>query len=122
MRQAPVFLFFLQRDCHEAVMCHNRWHSCRVCGQEESGVSKNGGFLRQTPVLQDLAPMFCTSLLDHLVRQDQKGRRYRDPKGLSGLEVNDELELHGLLHGQVPWLSPFENLVHIGGGAPVPLL
>ena len=56
----------------------------------------------------------CARLLNDLVCQDQKGRRYHDPKGLSGLEVNNELELHGLLHGQVSWFSPFENLDRIG--------
>ena len=67
------------------------------------------------------AQMPGARLLDDLVRQDQQGRRYRNPKGLGGLEVNDELELQGLFHGQVSWLRPFENLVHVGGGAPVPL-
>jgi hypothetical protein len=38
-------------------------------------------------------------LLDDLVRQNQQGRRYRDPQGLGGLEVNAAFELHGLLHG-----------------------
>src|SRR4029453_3528434 len=48
----------------------------------------------------------CARLLNDLVCQDQKGWRDHDPQGLSGLEVNDELELHGLLHGRVPWFRP----------------
>src|SRR5881409_3903570 len=43
----------------------------------------------------------CTCLLDHLVRQEQERRRNRDSQGLGGLEVEDQFELRGLLHGQV---------------------
>src|SRR5207247_741111 len=65
---------------------------------------------------------WLTSSANHLVRQDEDHRGDGDPQGLGGLEVNAAFELHGLLHGQVPWLRPFENLVHVGGGASVPLL
>jgi hypothetical protein len=47
MRQIPIFLFFLQIDCHEAVMCHNRRHACVVYNREVRAVSRNGGFVRQ---------------------------------------------------------------------------
>ena len=43
---------------------------------------------------------------------------HRDPERLGSLEVEDELELHGLLHGQVRGLGAFENLVYVGGGMP----
>jgi hypothetical protein len=36
------------------------------------------------------------------------------------LEVNDQLELHGLLHGQVSRLGPFQDLVHRGSGSAPP--
>jgi hypothetical protein len=54
----------------------------------------------------------CASLADHLVRQEQNGRRKREPQGCRGLEVDDEMEPHDLLDRQVGWLGPFENLVH----------
>ena len=40
-------------------------------------------------------------LLDHLICQEQQGWGHRDPQRLSGLEVDDQLEFHWLLHGQV---------------------
>src|SRR5262245_47438086 len=39
------------------------------------------------------------SLLDDLVRQDEDMRRYREPQGLSHLQVDDQLELRRLLYG-----------------------
>ena len=36
-----------------------------------------------------------------------------------GFQIDDELELRRLLHGEIGGLSAFQNLVHIGGGAPV---
>src|SRR5215831_13172267 len=51
--------------------------------------------------------------LDHLVRQHQEMRGNGEPKGLGGLEVDDELELRGLLHWQVARLGAFEDFVHI---------
>src|SRR5712691_11000273 len=41
----------------------------------------------------------CARLLEHLVRLYQERRGERDPEGLGGLEVDDQLELRGLLHG-----------------------
>src|SRR5262249_2537123 len=58
----------------------------------------------------------CTSA-NHLVREEEQRCRHRDPQCLGGLEVEDQLELHRLLHGQVAWLGPFEDLIDIGGGA-----
>jgi hypothetical protein len=51
-------------------------------------------------------------LLDHLVRLEQERRGYRDPEGLGGLEVDDQLVLHGLLHGQLRGLGALQDLVH----------
>jgi hypothetical protein len=42
-----------------------------------------------------------------------------EAKGLGGLEVDDQLELHGLLHGQVSGLGPLGDLVHVCGRAAV---
>ena len=53
-------------------------------------------------------------LADHLVRLEQDHGRQREPKGLRGLEVDDELELHRLLHGQVRRLGTLQDFVHVG--------
>src|SRR5262249_3272856 len=53
--------------------------------------------------------------LEHLVRQEQECRGERDPEGLGGLEVEDQLELRGLLHGQINGRSAFEDFVHVRG-------
>ena len=37
-------------------------------------------------------------LLDHVVRADEDGLGDREPQGLGGLEVHDQLEAGGLLH------------------------
>jgi len=44
------------------------------------------------------APRPGTSLLDHRVRLKKERRGDRQPERLRGLEVDDELKLHGLLH------------------------
>jgi len=56
--------------------------------------------------------------LDHPIRQAQDGPRDREPEGPGGLEVDHQLELHGLLHGQVGRLGAFEDLVHVDGALP----
>src|SRR5438128_7931587 len=53
---------------------------------------------------------------NHLIGLEEEHGRNREAESLSGLEVDHELELGGLLHGQVPRLGPLQNLVHIGGG------
>src|SRR5229473_4613900 len=57
--------------------------------------------------------MICAPLLDHLIGPLQERWRDRQAEGLSGLEVDDQLELGGLLDGQVSRLGPPENLVNI---------
>lgn len=63
--------------------------------------------------------MCSARLLDHLIRQDEERRGERDPERLHRLAVEDQLELHGLLHGQVGRFRALEELVHVPGGAPV---
>ena len=48
---------------------------------------------------------------DHLVCQDQEGWGKRNPKRLSSLEVEDQLILHRLLHGEVARFGTLQNLV-----------
>ena len=61
--------------------------------------------------------MPCASLLDHLVRLEEEGRGDREPERLGGLEIDAQLEFHGLLHRQVRRLGAFEDLVHKDRGA-----
>src|SRR5262249_34662907 len=63
--------------------------------------------------------LLCTSLLDHLVRLEQERRGEGEAERLGRLEVDDQVEFQGLLHGQVPRLGAVQNLVHIGGRAAV---
>jgi hypothetical protein len=42
--------------------------------------------------------MLAGALLDYLIRSRQQGRRNGQAEGLRGLEVDDELELGGLLN------------------------
>ena len=56
---------------------------------------------------------------DHLVRLEQQRRRDGETEGMGGLEVDDQLELRGLLHRQVAWLGAFQDAIHIVGRAPV---
>src|SRR6266511_3823371 len=57
-------------------------------------------------------------LLDDLIRPLQHRLRDGQAERLCGLQVDDQLVLCRLLHGQIARLGPFENLVHVGGGAP----
>src|SRR5262249_43543964 len=54
---------------------------------------------------------------DHLIRPCEERRRNRETEGLGGLEVDHQLELGWLLHGQIARLGPLEDLVDIDGGA-----
>src|SRR5467141_1888068 len=54
--------------------------------------------------------------LNHLIRPLQERRRDRQAERLGGLHVDDQLELRGLLDGQVGGLGALEDLVHVGSG------
>ena len=51
---------------------------------------------------------------DPLVLQER--RRDRQAEGLRGLEVDEQLELGRLLHGQVGGLGAIQDSVDMGGG------
>ena len=57
-------------------------------------------------------------LLDHVIRAPKERRRHGEPNRLGGFEVDHQLELGGLLHGQVGGLGAFQDLVDIGRSAP----
>src|SRR5713101_6573182 len=52
------------------------------------------------------------ALLDHLIRPQQHRRRDREPERLGGLHVDHQIELGGLLDGQILGLHTLEDLVH----------
>src|SRR5215468_5748259 len=57
------------------------------------------------------------TLLDHLVGALYEGLRNREAEGLGGLQVDHQLELAGLLHGEVAGPGAFQDLVHVDGRA-----
>src|SRR6266481_2756098 len=56
--------------------------------------------------------------LDHLVRAREERLRNRQPQRLRGLEIDNQLELRRLLHGQVARLGTAQDFVDVGSGAP----
>src|SRR4029453_9873520 len=52
-------------------------------------------------------------LLDDLVGSDKHGLRNGQPERLSGFQVDDQLELRGLLDRQITGFSPFDDLVDV---------
>ena len=59
------------------------------------------------------------ALLDDLVRSEQQRLRDREAERLRRLQVDDQLELGGLFDREVSGLGSLEDLVNVGGGAPV---
>src|SRR2546428_223274 len=57
----------------------------------------------------------CAGSFDQLVRPQQQCLRDRQPKSLRGFEVDHELELGGLLDGEVRRLGALQDLVDVGG-------
>src|SRR5215831_475200 len=56
---------------------------------------------------------------DHLVGAHQQCSRYREPERLGGLEIDDQLDLGGLLHRQITRLFAFENSPDVNANLPV---
>src|SRR6266536_794345 len=57
-----------------------------------------------------------TALFDHLIGPPEQRRRDRKAEGLGGFEVDDQLELRGLLDRQVTRLGALENFLDVDGG------
>src|SRR5713226_1549343 len=68
---------------------------------------------RSHPLVHSLRTMLhptlrpCPRLLDHLIRPEKERWGDGEAERLGGLEVDDQLELCGLLHGQVGGRSAF---------------
>src|SRR5262252_10485282 len=61
----------------------------------------------------------CAASFDHFVGAGKQHRRHVEAERLSGLEIDDQLELGWLLDWQVCGLSTPENLVDISRGAEI---
>src|SRR5262245_26955940 len=58
------------------------------------------------------------SLFDYLVGHCKQCGRHLETECPGGLEVDHQLELRGLLDGQVSGLGALEDLVHVDSGTP----
>src|SRR4029453_19319551 len=65
------------------------------------------------------AALRSLSSTDDLLRLEEQHRRDGQTHGLGSLEVDDQLELHGLLYRNVAWLGAFQDLVDVESGTPV---
>ena len=54
-------------------------------------------------------------LLNDLIRPLQQRRRDRQPEGLRGLEVDNEVEPVKLFDGKIPGVGAHQNLVDVPG-------
>src|SRR5215831_139223 len=54
---------------------------------------------------------------DDLVRLEEERRGHGEAEGLRSLEVDDQLELHGQLNGEVSRLGALQDLIDIVGRA-----
>jgi hypothetical protein len=59
------------------------------------------------------------SSLDYFVRPVQHRLWNCEADLLGGFQIDDELKLLRLLHGEIRWLRALQNLVHVNSGAPV---
>src|SRR5215467_608310 len=98
------------------------WSSCRsnATAQRPERANASSGplkrLVRRTLLLT--APLTGQhTLLDHLVGALYEGLRNREAEGLGGLQVDHQLELAGLLHGEVAGPGAFQDLVHVDGRA-----
>ena len=55
------------------------------------------------------------SSIDYLVGEGEQSRGHGESERLRGLQVNDQLELGGLLDGKVSWLRTLEDSLNVGG-------
>src|SRR5215468_7497272 len=68
---------------------------------------------------QDLAALVEHELLDDVLRPQSHQRRDRQAERLSGLEINRQLELRGLLNREVRRLCASENLANVASSKPI---
>src|SRR5213593_925117 len=54
--------------------------------------------------------------VNDLIRAQQERRGDREAKGFRGLEVDDQLELRGLIDGKISRFGALQDSIDIGGG------
>src|ERR1700730_1343829 len=84
------------------------WGKCAIAFPSPTASASKG------PAGLTLEPF---SWMDHLIRPPQQRRRNRQAERLRGLEVDDEVELRGLLDGKITRFGAFQDLVHVGRSA-----
>jgi hypothetical protein len=57
----------------------------------------------------ELPPPHSITSFDHFIGDSEQVRRNGKAECLGGLQVDDELELDGLLHRKIAWLLAFED-------------
>jgi hypothetical protein len=76
---------------------------------------------KRTPITRQLKVQVTQEAVaiyfDHLVGEQKERFRDREPKCFRGLEVDSQVELGRLLHGQVGGRRALQNLVHVAGSA-----
>src|SRR4030095_6503376 len=82
------------------------------------GTSMAGGSLADEGCSKGLAAWVAHALLDYVVRPLQQRLRNRQPERLGGLQIDDQLELGGLLNRKIGGLSALQDLVHVDGSKP----
>src|SRR5262249_17007970 len=60
-------------------------------------------------------PLPAHPLLDHLIGSCKQRWRDRQAEGLGGLQVDNQLELRGLLNREIPWFGALEDFIDIDG-------
>src|SRR5215467_4366510 len=60
-----------------------------------------------------------SSSLNSLIRLEQQRLRDGEPQRLGSPQIEDQLELRGLLDGKITRVRAPENLVHVAGSPPV---
>jgi hypothetical protein len=92
--------------------------ACHGVGSHTVSVALVGELLHPGRVERGPPAAFVEhALFDDLIRPPQQRLRNREPERFGSLEIDDELELRGLLHREVARFGALEDLVHVGGGA-----
>src|SRR5262245_51434406 len=78
-----------------------------------------GGSLADDGCAQEWAALVGHALLDHLTRLEEQRRWICQPERLCGLQIDHQLELGGLLDGEIAGLGALQDFVDVCGCAPI---
>src|SRR5215813_9220820 len=81
------------------------------------GAAGGGGRMSCSGSLRPVAAESEVGSLDDVFGSQQQRRRDGKPERFGGLEIDDQLELGGLLHREIGGLRALEDLVHICGSS-----